>query len=80
MQVAEKLRAAIESTTLTRTQHPTTASLGLAIYPDMTTDADTLLRLADRALYTAKAQGRNRAQLAPEANGANAPHVVSRQS
>jgi diguanylate cyclase (GGDEF)-like protein/PAS domain S-box-containing protein len=34
-------------------------SVGAAVYPDDGTDARTLLQVADTALYTAKAQGRN---------------------
>jgi diguanylate cyclase (GGDEF)-like protein len=37
-----------------------TASLGLAVWPDDAPDADGLLTAADRALYAAKAAGRNR--------------------
>jgi GGDEF domain-containing protein len=33
--------------------------VGAAVYPDDGTDARTLLQVADTALYTAKAQGRN---------------------
>lgn len=39
---------------------PITASLGVAVFPGEAADAAELLRAADRALYTAKAQGRNR--------------------
>lgn len=38
----------------------TTLSLGVAAYPDHGAQADELLRLADTALYAAKAAGRNR--------------------
>lgn len=41
-----------------------TISLGLAIYPDRATDAASLLRLADEAMYAAKDGGRDRVQIA----------------
>lgn len=43
---------------------PVTASLGVACYPDHGTTPETLLRAADRALYRAKGEGRNRVVLA----------------
>jgi diguanylate cyclase (GGDEF)-like protein/PAS domain S-box-containing protein len=40
-----------------------TASIGLTIFPHDDSDADTLLRHADQAMYQAKQLGRNRIQL-----------------
>jgi diguanylate cyclase (GGDEF)-like protein len=62
--VVEKLRAAIEAMTLPRVDRTITASFGIAIHPDVAGDSETLLRLADRALYAAKSGGRNRIELA----------------
>jgi diguanylate cyclase (GGDEF)-like protein len=41
-----------------------TASLGVAVYPEHGSDAETLLHAADQALYEAKDQGRNRVMTA----------------
>ena len=60
--VSEKIRAAVSKVSLRGVDRPITASLGLAVYPEDAADAETLLRHADRALYTAKANGRNRVE------------------
>jgi diguanylate cyclase (GGDEF)-like protein len=64
MEAAEKLRAAIGRVTLPGIDRPVTASVGAAVYPHTAADAESLLRLADRALYAAKAGGRNRSAMA----------------
>ncbi|HEY5431058.1 MAG TPA: GGDEF domain-containing protein [Solirubrobacteraceae bacterium] len=70
LQVAEKVRRAIEQTELVQTG-PVTASFGVACLPDDAVDPEQLVRQADRALYMAKAQGRNRVQ-GVEASGRGA--------
>jgi diguanylate cyclase (GGDEF)-like protein len=64
LEVAEKLRATIAGVKLTRVDRAISASFGVAVHPDVAGDAETLLRLADRALYAAKGSGRNRVELA----------------
>ena len=65
LEVAEKLRIAVSPRSGSPAlERPITASFGVAVHPDAAGDAETLLRLADRALYAAKNAGRNRVELA----------------
>jgi diguanylate cyclase (GGDEF)-like protein len=57
--VAEKLRGAIAGAEIANIGS-LTASFGVAALPDDAGDSEQLIRKADRALYTAKAAGRNR--------------------
>jgi diguanylate cyclase (GGDEF)-like protein len=61
--VAEKVRAAVETIYLSSLDRKVTASVGVASLPEDCGDADTLIRAADRALYSAKGRGRNRVEL-----------------
>lgn len=67
-QVAEKLRRAIEHTHFPKEESQPfghlTASFGLAAFPEDARAEDALLKLADEALYRAKANGRNRVEAA----------------
>ncbi|HEX3688527.1 MAG TPA: GGDEF domain-containing protein [Solirubrobacteraceae bacterium] len=70
IELAEKIRRQIERTELVQTG-PITASFGVAGLPEDAVDPDELVRKADRALYMAKAQGRNRVESAdPSGHGA----------
>jgi predicted signal transduction protein with EAL and GGDEF domain len=42
------------------------ASLGIALYPDDSTDADQLVEFADRAMYVAKKLGKCHACIHPD--------------
>jgi diguanylate cyclase (GGDEF)-like protein len=61
--VAEKVRLAVGAITIPSIQQAITTSIGVAILPDHAGDANTLLRHADRALYIAKKNGRNRVEV-----------------
>ncbi|MDH3591950.1 MAG: diguanylate cyclase [Planctomycetota bacterium] len=61
--VAERIRSAVESFTFIEDEspRPMTVSAGIATVPDSSIDSmDDLIRAADRALYRAKDQGKNR--------------------
>lgn len=58
--VAEKIRTALlEPFALDGRDVTMTASIGITMYPDDATDADTLLKYADTAMYQAKQAGRD---------------------
>ena len=65
---AERIRRSIEARPLIADGRPLriTASVGVAACPECTTTTGDVLRLADEALYRAKAAGRNRVALAPK--------------
>jgi len=60
VEVAEKLREAIHQMHVPGLTGRVTASFGVASIPEHAADGDSLLRAADRALYSAKNTGRNR--------------------
>jgi diguanylate cyclase (GGDEF)-like protein len=61
--VAENVRVTIAAITIPSIERAITASIGIAVLPDHAGDPTTLLRHADRALYTAKKNGRNRTEV-----------------
>ncbi|MBZ5502908.1 MAG: diguanylate cyclase [Acidobacteriia bacterium] len=68
LRMAERMREAIRATPITTQQGPVriTASLGVAVSGNgQLLNPEALLRLADDALYRAKARGRNCCELAP---------------
>jgi diguanylate cyclase (GGDEF)-like protein len=62
--VAEKIRAEVASLQVPGVEGALSLSIGVAVYPLHSGDADTVLRAADRALYQAKSGGRNRVEAA----------------
>jgi diguanylate cyclase (GGDEF)-like protein len=69
--VAEKLRLAIEGADIAGIG-PLTASFGVASIPQDASEAEQMIRKADRALYAAKGAGRNRVEAAV-ASGVETP-------
>jgi diguanylate cyclase (GGDEF)-like protein len=63
VKVAERVRTAIAHISVLGGDSAVTASFGVAIFPEDAPDAARLLRNADRALYRAKANGRNRVEV-----------------
>jgi diguanylate cyclase (GGDEF)-like protein len=72
LQLTEKLRRNIHAVRAEGVDRRVTASMGVAVFPDDAVDDETLMRLADRALYTAKQHGRDRVETVSEL-GAAAP-------
>jgi diguanylate cyclase (GGDEF)-like protein len=60
IEVAERLRQSIASSPFSRSEEPVTASIGVATYPSGAKNKEELIEMADRAMYLAKAAGRNR--------------------
>jgi len=86
--IAERIRSRTETTIISLSPGLTdriTVSVGIASAPEQGLERITLLRLADEALYRAKAAGRNRvawadvAQAEDDSNGTSSPSVARRQ-
>ena len=64
MQVADRIRRSIEGMRISHngTEISVTVSIGVATWNETVTDLKTMIAAADRALYRAKAAGRNRVE------------------
>ncbi|MGI8593514.1 MAG: diguanylate cyclase [Solirubrobacteraceae bacterium] len=75
--LAERIRLSIAGIEVARLDGPgslrVTASLGVAALPENATDKESLMAAADRALYGAKARGRNRTERADPIPGGDFP-------
>lgn len=66
---AERCRAAVAKMEISDAPYlSVTASVGVAAFPDHGDDLDALLQASDRAMYSAKAKGRNRVETASAQN------------
>jgi diguanylate cyclase (GGDEF)-like protein len=65
--LAEALRRELEGISVPGVAREISGSLGVAVQPDDAGDSEQLMRRADRALYAAKAAGRNRVHVAENA-------------
>ncbi|HTV38386.1 MAG TPA: GGDEF domain-containing protein [Xanthobacteraceae bacterium] len=65
MQLAERLRGKCAATRFAGLKNSITVSVGIAMASETSRDLSVLLANADRALYRAKAEGRNRVASAP---------------
>lgn len=64
LHAADKIRAALSAIRISSVERKISASIGVAILPDHAGDGEALQRAADRALYVAKGNGRDRSELA----------------
>jgi len=72
---AEKIRAAIAEISVPGVERGITVSLGIASMPEHAGDGDQLVRSADRALYVAKTNGRNRTEIAVATSKRESEHA-----
>ena len=80
VELAEKLRMAISRVAVAGVSRRVTASFGVAVLPDDAGEPEQALRAADRALYTAKGNGRDRVETASPATAAATPPPRARET
>jgi len=72
LRVAEEIRAALSTGRAVANGTRVTASIGVAVFPLHGSTLDDVIRVADLAMYEAKASGRDRAVPAPIVSGTTA--------
>ncbi len=80
LHVAEKLRSAIAQMDVPGVSRKVTASFGVAVMPVDALEPEQLLRAADRALYSAKGNGRDRVEVAVAKQNGGDPVVTALSS
>jgi len=79
--LAERIRAAFEAASFSSDDKQpvgaVTISIGLASLPEHGANLNSLIELADRAMYQAKAEGRNKVVFWNENEGASIPSLVA---
>jgi diguanylate cyclase (GGDEF)-like protein len=73
--IAEKLRHGVANIRVPSVEQRITMSIGIATFPAHATDPDSLERAADRALYAAKAGGRDRVEISDSGLSSSASGV-----
>ncbi len=71
------MREAVGKAIVNGVDRPITVSVGVAVIPDDADDSSTLLRIADRLLYSAKAKGRNQVAIQPTPSASALKSVAS---
>lgn len=81
-EAAERIRRAIENTAfdMDGVQIKSTASIGIATYPEQADNINELLRKADLSLYSSKNEGRNRITVYSENQGGSQPAFTPNDS
>jgi len=73
----EAVREAVGNAIVSGVDRPITVSVGVAVIPDDAVDSSTLLRIADRLLYSAKANGRDQVAIQPTPSASALKSVAS---
>jgi len=79
-ELAEKIRQSVSQPFVVNAIELTiSCSVGIAVYPRDGTDEATLLNSADKAMYSAKEQGRNKVKQAIESNTVESSLIIAQK-